>query len=258
MPYIPALQNLCVVMVATSHPGNIGSAARAMKTMGVGDLRLVAPHKPYSQETWALASGANDIVEQARIVPTLVEAVADCQVVIGSSARVERSVPWPQMDARTCGGWVAQQLGQGAKVALVFGRERSGLTNEELDHCNVLVHIPMAFDFLSLNLAMAVQVLCYECMMAVQGNQAVTTGGVAEDDLADHTAMEAFYAHLQETLVASRFLDPENPRLLMRRLRRLFGRVGLTASEVGMLRGILAAYTGRKFQKRGVLTGEGS
>lgn len=248
--YTPALHNLCIVMVETSHPGNIGSAARAMKTMGIKDLRLVAPRKPYSQETWALASGANDIVEQAKIVQTLPEALADCQIVIGASARSERTLQWPQMEARECGTFVTEHLPQ-QKIALVFGRERTGLTNEELDHCNTLVHIPMAFDFLSLNIAMAIQVLSYECATAVRLATPVDAATTDPDEaLASAEAMESFYAHLEQSMVDSRFLDPENPRLLMRRMRRLFGRAGVTVSEMNILRGMLAAFAGRKFRER--------
>ncbi len=245
--YTPALQNLRIVMVETSHPGNIGSAARAMKTMGVKDLRLVSPRKPYSQETWALASGANDIVEQAQIVQTLPEALADCQYVIGASARSERTLQWPQFDSRECGAFVAERLPT-QNVALVFGRERTGLTNEELEHCNALVHIPMAFDFLSLNIAMAIQVLSYECAMAVR--TATPAMPVQDEELASAESMESFYAHLEQSLIDARFLDPENPRLLMRRLRRLFGRAEVSVSEMNILRGMLAAFSGRKFQHR--------
>ncbi|MEZ5453457.1 MAG: RNA methyltransferase [Thiothrix sp.] len=243
------LDNLCIVMVETSHPGNIGSAARAMKTMGLKDLRLVSPRKPYSQETWALASGANDIVEQARITPSLPEALADCQYVIGASARSERTLQWPQLDARECGQYVAERLAQ-QKIALVFGRERTGLSNEELEHCNALVHIPMAFDYLSLNIAMAVQVLSYECAMAARQAAPPSTSEEGEE-LANAQAMEGFYAHLEQSLIDVRFLDPENPRLLMRRLRRLFGRAGVTVSEMNILRGMLAAFGGSKFRERG-------
>ncbi|MDQ5768986.1 RNA methyltransferase [Thiothrix subterranea] len=248
--YTPALEHLCIVMVETSHPGNIGSAARAMKVMGIQDLRLVAPRKPYSQDTWALASGANDIIEQAKIVPTLQDAVADCHIVIGASARSERTLQWPQMDSRECGVFVAEHLPQ-QKIALVFGRERSGLTNEELDHCNTLVHIPMAFDFFSLNIAMAIQVLAYECATAVRlAMPSETTPPDPDDALASAESMESFYTHLEQSMIATRFLDPENPRLLMRRLRRLFGRAGVTVSEMNILRGMLAAFAGRKFQTR--------
>ena len=244
--YTPALQNLRIVMVETSHPGNIGSAARAMKVMGVKDLRLVAPRQRFTQETWALASGSNDIIEQATIVATLEEAVADCHIVIGASARSERTLQWPQMDARQCGQFVAERL-PAQNIALVFGRERTGLTNEELEHCHTLVHIPMAFDFLSLNIAAAIQILAYECAMAVRGEPAP----VVPDELAATAeAMEGFYGHLEQSLVEARFLDPENPRLLMRRLRRLFGRAEVSQPEVNILRGMLAAFDGRKFQQR--------
>lgn len=244
--YTPALQNLRIVMVETSHPGNIGSAARAMKTMGIKDLRLVSPRKPYSQETWALASGANDIVEQAQIVRTLPEALADCQYVIGASARSERTLQWPQLDSHECGVCVAERL-PAQNVALVFGRERTGLTNEELEHCNALTHIPMAFGYLSLNIAMAIQVLSYECAMAVRAPLMLAE---PEEALASSEAMEGFYTHLEQSLVEARFLDPANPRLLMRRLRRLFGRSAVTVSEMNILRGMLAAFGGSKFRER--------
>ena len=244
--YPAILQNLRVVMVETSHPGNMGSAARAMKTMGVKDLCLVAPRRPFNQESWALASGANDILEQAQIVATLPEAIADCHVVIGASARAERTLQWPLMDARQCGSFVAERLAE-QKIALVFGRERTGLTNEELDHCHTLVHIPMAFDYLSLNIAASIQILAYECAMAVRETPLPI---VTEEELATAEAVESFYAHLEQSLIATRFLDPENPRLLMRRLRRLFGRADVTNSEVNILRGMLAAFQGRKFQQR--------
>lgn len=234
-------------MVETSHPGNIGSAARAMKTMGIKDLRLVSPRKPFSQESWALASGANDVLESATIVPTLVEAIADCHIVIGASARAERTLQWPLMDARQCGDFVAQRLSE-QKIALVFGRERTGLTNSELEHCHTLVHIPMAFDYLSLNIAAAIQILMYECAMAVRDTPLAVN---QEEALAMTEAVESFYTQLEQSLITNRFLDPDNPRLLMRRLRRLFGKANLTTSEVNILRGMLASFEGRKFQQRG-------
>lgn len=174
------------------------------------------------------------------------EAIADCHVVIGASARAERTLQWPLMDARQCGSFVAERLAE-QKIALVFGRERTGLTNEELDHCHTLVHIPMAFDYLSLNIAASIQILAYECAMAVRETPLPI---VTEEELATAEAMEGFYAHLEQSLIATRFLDPENPRLLMRRLRRLFGRAEVTNSEVNILRGMLAAFQGRKFQQR--------
>jgi TrmH family RNA methyltransferase len=245
------LDQLCIVMIQTSHPGNIGSAARAMKTMGISDLRLVRPNKFNSPETRALASGADDILDNAQHFDTLSSALAGCQTVIGTSARSERTLRWPQLDARECGVFVAEQLPQ-QKMALVFGRERTGLTNEELEHCQYLAHIPMAFDFFSLNIAAAVQLFCYECMMATRTAPAQKATGTTDPDEAPATteAVEGFYQHLENTLIESRYLDPDNPRLLMRRFRRLFGRAAPTKSEVSMLRGMLSAFQGKKFQRR--------
>ncbi|WP_298610050.1 RNA methyltransferase [uncultured Thiothrix sp.] len=246
------LDQLCIVMIQTSHPGNIGSAARAMKTMGIHDLRLVNPTRFNSPEVKALASGADDILANARLCSTLQEALADCHYVIGTSARSERSLRWPQMDARACGTWVAEHLPQ-QKIALVFGRERTGLTNEELEHCQALVHIPMAFDFFSLNIAAAIQIICYECMMAVRQSQtvqALSSTSDLDEEPATAAAMESFFTHLETTLIEVDYLDPENPRLLMRRLRRLFGRINPTQSEVNILRGMLSAFQGRKFTRR--------
>ncbi|PID33965.1 MAG: tRNA (cytosine(32)/uridine(32)-2'-O)-methyltransferase TrmJ [Thiotrichales bacterium] len=251
------LDNLCIVMIQTSHPGNIGSAARAMKTMGVADLRLIKPNRFNSPETTALASGADDILKNARHCETLTEALTDCQTVIGTSARSERTVSWPQLDARECGAFAAKHLPQ-QKIALVFGRERSGLTNDELEHCHFLAHIPMAADFFSLNIAAAVQLFCYECMMATKAIAPKAIAPKATDNIPDspdeapatNEALEGFYAHLETTMVESRYLDPENPRLLMRRFRRLFGRAKPTKSEVSMLRGMLSAFQGNKFRRR--------
>lgn len=245
------LDNLCIVMVQTSHPGNIGAAARAMKTMGVSDLRLIQPKDFNSPQTKAMASGADSILEHAQRVQTLSEALADCQVVIGTSARSERSLAWPQLSARECGEFIAPQLA-GQKIALVFGRERTGLTNEELAQCQYLTHIPMAVDYYSLNIAAAIQLYCYECAMAVQElnhPESTPAEGLGEP-LATGAQLEGLYEHLEQTLIEVRYLDPENPRLLMNRLRRLFGRTHLTQSEMNILRGILAAFQGRKFRPR--------
>lgn len=246
------LNNLCIVMIQTSHPGNIGSAARAMKTMGIRDLRLVKPNKFNSPETTALASGADDILNNAQHYETLTDALSDCQTIIGTSARSERTVSWPQLDARECGEFIAKHLPQ-QKIALVFGRERSGLTNDELEHCHSLAHIPMAADFFSLNIAAAIQLFCYECMMAtktLKPEAAESTPDDPNEAPATNEALEGFYGHLETTMVESRYLDPENPRLSMRRFRRLFGRANPTKSEVSMLRGMLSAFQGNKFNRR--------
>lgn len=246
------LDNLCIIMIQTSHPGNIGSAARAMKTMGISDLRLVKPKRFNSPETKALASGADDILDNARHFETLRDALADCQTIIGTSARSERTLSWPQLDARECGEFIAKNLSQ-QKIALVFGRERTGLTNDELEHCHSLAHIPMAFDFFSLNIAAAIQLFCYECMMATKAAAPETSDNTPTDPdelPAPNEAVEGFYAHLETTMIESRYLDPENPRLLMRRFRRLFGRANPSKSEVSMLRGMLSAFQGKKFNRR--------
>lgn len=243
------LDSLCIVMIQTSHPGNIGSAARAMKTMGISQLRLVRPTRFNSPETRALASGADDILDNASHHDTLQQAIADCHTVIGTSARSNRTLSWPQISARECGEFIAKHTPQ-QNIALVFGRERSGLTNEELEHCHYLSHIPMAFDYFSLNIAAAIQLFCYECMIATQQPFLEMPEATHAAPPADNAAMEAFYQHLETTLTESRYLDPDNPRLLMRRMRRLFGRATPDENEVNMLRGMLSAFQGRKFQRR--------
>lgn len=234
------LDNIRVVLVNTSHPGNIGGAARAMKNMGLSRLVLVDPRDFPSLEAEARASGASDVLENAQVVATLEEALVGCTAVLGTSAR-DRSLPWPLVDPRECGEKVIDQAGQGKQIALVFGREHAGLTNDELQRCHFHVHIPSDPDFSSLNLAAAVQVLGYEVRMAwLAGSrpQAAAATDKAEE-LATSDEMERFYGHLQDTLVDIAFLDPEKPRHLMARLRRLFGRSAVNKSEMSILRGIL-------------------
>lgn len=228
-----------IVMVETSHPGNIGAAARAMKNMELDRLYLVRPHKFPHEEATARASGADDVLDAATVCSSLQEALAGCQLVFGASARSLRSIPWPQVDARRCAE-LAREQGGDVEVALVFGREHSGLSNEELELCNYLVHIPTNPDYSSLNVAAAIQVVCYELYMARIGSwQAVTSN--KGDELASANEVEGFFEHLEETMVATGFLDPQNPRQLMRRLRRLFNRVQMEKTEVNILRGILTS-----------------
>jgi tRNA (cytidine32/uridine32-2'-O)-methyltransferase len=232
------LDNIRIVLVNTSHPGNIGGVARAMKNMGLSRLVLVEPRQyPDEQATWR-AAGALDVLEAAVVCPTLDEAIADCQFVVGTSAR-ERRIPWPLLDPRRCAEQVAARAGD-EQVALLFGREDRGLTNDELQRCNLHLHIPSDPAYSSLNLAMAVQIVCYELrMLHLTGS----LPAVAEDqwDAPFSTAqnMERFYEHLEETLVGIGFLDPAAPRQLMVRLRRLYGRVRLDEMELNILRGIL-------------------
>lgn len=249
LPDQARLDRVRVVMVNTSHPGNIGSAARAMKTMGLSDLVLVAPDEYPSAVATALASGAGDILHRARVVSSLQAAVADCALVLAASAR-SRTIPWPVLGAREAGALVAQ-ASTGAQVALVFGREERGLTNEELMQASVHVQIPSDAGYGVLNVAQAVQVLAYEVRMAnllaVQQPDSAPEMQRLNLDLsvqwderpATMDEMEHFYAHLQQTAVALGYLDPDNPRRMMPRMRRLFGRARPDRLEVAMLRGLL-------------------
>lgn len=239
------LENIRIVLVNTSHPGNIGGAARAMKNMGLTRLVLVEPRKFPSHECDVRASGATDVLEGAQVVATLEEALVGCNLVLGTSAR-DRRIPWPLLDPRECGGKSVAEAGQGGQIALVFGREDAGLTNEELQRCHYHVHIPSNPDFSSLNLATAVQVLAYEVRMAwlaAEGQpskvEKVEINSVRSADLATADEMEFFYGHLEQTLIAIGFLNPEQPKHLMARLRRLYGRSSVNRSEISILRGIL-------------------
>lgn len=239
------LQNIRVVLVNTSHPGNIGGAARAMKNMGLSRLVLVDPLDFPSHEADARASGADDVLAGVQVVATLEEALVGCNLVFGTSAR-ERRIPWPLVDPRECGSKVIEHAAQGEEIALVFGREYAGLTNEELQRCHFHVHIPSNPDFSSLNLAAAVQVLAYEVRMAwlaAEGQpskvEKFEVTSVRSSELATMDEMELFYQHLEKTLVDIGFLDPEKPKHLMPRLRRLYGRSSVNRSEMSILRGIL-------------------
>jgi len=230
-----------VVLINTSHPGNIGAAARAMKNMGLDDLCLVDPRVFPSAAATARASGADDILAQATCVDNLDRAIGDCSLVIGASAR-GRALPVPMLDPRECASLVVQQT-PGARAAIVFGRERSGLSNDELDRCHYLVQIPTAPAYPSLNLAAAVQVIAYELRMS---SGCRTDAPSPASPAATAAQMQGFYAHLETTLQSIGFLDAGNPRQLMRRLRRLFGRAQPDANEVNILRGILTAVLKRR------------
>lgn len=226
------------VLVNTSHPGNIGAAARAMKNMGLRQLSLVAPHAFPDAEATARASGADDLLAGAALCTTLGEAIADSVLVIGASARL-RALPLTELNPRECAQLILAQPDT-TRVAVLFGNEQSGLSNEELDRCHYLVRIPTEESYASLNLAAAVQVLAYELRMAAIADSPPASV-LEEPDYASAEQVEQFYRHLQQTLIELEFLDPKNPRHLMRRLRRLFGRVRLDNNEVNILRGILTA-----------------
>lgn len=236
------LEQIRIVLVETTHPGNIGGAARAMKNMGLARLLLVNPQYFPHAEATARASGADDLLAAAELHPTLDAALAGCSLVFGTTAR-GRSIPWPAVDPREAAQRALAAAPQGP-VAIVFGREHSGLSNEELDRCNYLLHIPTNPDYSSLNLAAAVQVIAYELRMATQQGPVMPADSTP---LASFQERELFYGHLEEVLMELQFLDPNNPKHLMRRLRRLFNRVELDQNEINILRGILTAV-----QRRGM------
>lgn len=243
------LDNIRIVLVNTSHPGNIGASARAMKTMGLGQLWLVQPKEFPSAEATARASGADDLLARAVVCEDLDTALAGCRWVVGASARL-RKITVPPLLPRDCARQ-ARLDSEGGEVALLFGREQSGLSNEELDRCHALVHIPTDAAYGSLNLAMAVQVLAYELRMAHLDDDWQPPPEIGEQTpLADVEEVERFYAHLEQALLELEFLNPDNPRQLMRRLRRLFNRVRLDRNEVNILRGILSAAQQAKAGKR--------
>ena len=219
------------VLVETSHPGNIGAAARAMRVMGFSDLALVRPQRYPHADATAMAAGADDVLEHARVCGSLDEALADCAPVFGTSAR-RRTLGWPERDARAA---AAQAGAAGGRAAFVFGRERTGLTNAELDRCQFMLHVPTAEDYGSLNLAQAVQIVAYECRMARPEPGAAQ----AVEPRPTHREMEYFFEHLEHAVRDTGFLDPDNPKQLMRRLRRYFNRSEPTRIELNILRGIL-------------------
>lgn len=229
------LSNFKVVLVETSHPGNIGAVARAMKNMGMNQLRLVKPKFFPHADATARASGADDVLRTARVYASLPEAIADCQIILGASAR-DRTISWPSVTARVCAEkWVTAS----ENIALVFGRENSGLKNHELDLCNYLLRIPCNPAYSSLNLAAAVQVVCYELFVASGQEHVSHIGDRGEAPLASAEQMEAFYAHLYQTMIDIGFLHPERSKSIMRRLRRIFNRAQLDTKELDILRGIL-------------------
>jgi TrmH family RNA methyltransferase len=233
-----SLARVRIVLVETTHPGNIGAAARAMHTMGLSQLYLVNPRNFPCAIATARASGADHLLVQAKVFPNLLQAVADCRMVFGLSAR-PRNISWPAMDVRTCGILTVKGAREG-EVAIVFGREHSGLSNAELDHCNYLVHIPSNLEYRSLNLAAAVQVMAYEVRMAYTAGAVFPPRRLADSLPASADEMEGFFRHLEEALVDIGFLDPSSPRFLMRRLRCLFLRAHLDTREINILRGILS------------------
>lgn len=238
------LKHIKIVLVETSHPGNIGAVARAMKTMAMDNLCLVNPKSFPSAEATARASGADDILASAQVCSTLEEAISDCQLVFGASARC-RTISWPESTPRECAETIA---GQGAetKIAILFGRENSGLTNHEMDLCHYLLRIPCNSKFSSLNIAAAVQVVCYELFVASGIRESKKVGDKDEVPTASGVQMEYFYDHLYQTLVDIGFMHPDKSKSIMRRLRRIYNRIQLDTKELDILRGILRMSQGNK------------
>ena len=235
-----SLDNIRIVLVNTTHPGNIGAVARAMKNMGLRDLYLVAPkHYPHEEAVFR-ASNALDVLERAIVVASFDEAIADCGLVVGSSAR-ERAIPWPLLGAREAGREAVRESAR-HKVAMVFGREDRGLTNDELQRCQLHVNIPSNPEYSSLNVAMAVQVIAYELRMAAGGETPVADV-MADWDVpfASGEDVERFFVHLEQTLTEMGFLKTDAPKQTAARMRRLFQRTRLDTMEIQMLRGILTS-----------------
>ncbi|MGY3864970.1 tRNA (cytosine(32)/uridine(32)-2'-O)-methyltransferase TrmJ [Aeromonas bivalvium] len=233
------LDKIRIVLVNTSHTGNMGSAARAMKTMGLSQMVLVDPQALPDGNAIALAAGASDILANARIVSTLDEAIADCGLVIGTSAR-SRTLSWPMLDSREAGTRLVEETAR-HPVALVFGRERTGLTNEELQKCHFHVAIPANPEYSSLNLAMAVQTLCYEVRMHWLAQQEPSPEPADEAVYPSAAQLDGFYQHLEQTLLKTGFISEEHPGQVMNKLRRLFNRARPEAVELNILRGILTS-----------------
>jgi tRNA/rRNA methyltransferase/tRNA (cytidine32/uridine32-2'-O)-methyltransferase len=257
------LSTIKIVLVETTHPGNIGAVARAMKNMKMHNLWLVAPKIFPSADATSRASGADDVLSNATVCETLQEAIADCQLVIGASAR-GRTISWPEMTPRECAEKIFfNQPGNrhagslpacgihtipGDKVAILFGRENSGLKNHEMDLCHFLLRIPCNSEYSSLNIAAAVQVVCYEMFVAsgLAPQEEIFVGDKGEEPLASAAQMESFYTHMAEALTDIGFMHPAKSKSIMRRLRRIYNRVQLDTKELDILRGILRMSQGHK------------
>jgi len=233
------LNQLRIVLVHPSHPGNIGAAARAMKTMGLNTLYLVKPKSFPDGKAVAMASGADDILSQAIVVETFEEAISDCHFIIGTTAR-DRTLKWPTVSPKEAASTV-MQMSSNQKIAILFGCEQWGLTNEQLSACHLRISIPTQKDFSSLNLAAAVQIISYELYVAYLAKEQHLTTDEPLDPLADAKQVQSFYQRLEYLLKAIDFSNIHRSKLLIRRVKRLFNRVQLEEVEVNILQGILTA-----------------
>lgn len=245
------LDTVKIVLCYTSHPGNIGAAARAMKTMGLSQLVLVGPKNFPCEEAMVRSSGALDILENASVVETVEEAIKDCRLVIGTSSR-NRTLPWPLIEPREMAE-IIDEKPQARPVAILFGRESVGLLNEELQLCHYHVNIPANPDYMSLNLASAVQIVSYELRLKSLENAPIAEEEFElkdSENMATSEQVEGLYQHLEQTMTDTEFFDPENPKLLSSRIRRLFAKSQLNQGEINILRGFLASI--EKYLKRNV------
>lgn len=234
--------SISIVLVGISHPGNIGSAARAMKTMGLDSLRLVAPARFPATEATVMAAGADDVLDRASVYGDVASAVADCGLIIGTTSR-SRHLPWRVVEPRIAAREAAAASRDG-RVAVLFGAERTGLLNDDIERCQLLLSIPTGSSYASLNVAMAVQVVAYELLLALREEGAAAAGqGVP---LASAAEMEQFYAQLAQVMEEVEFRDRNGAGHLMARIRRLFNRAVMDQNEVNILRGILTAVQGRR------------
>jgi tRNA (cytidine32/uridine32-2'-O)-methyltransferase len=234
--------SISIVLVGISHPGNIGSAARAMKTMGFANLRLVAPARFPATEATVMAAGADDVLDRAVVYPDVASAVADCGLIVGTTSRA-RHLPWRVVEPREAARECAAACRDG-DVAVLFGAERTGLLNEDIERCQLLLSIPTGESYASLNVAMAVQVVAYELLLALRDDGAAAAA--RGTPLASATEMERFYGHLEQVMEEVDFRDRNGEGHLMARIRRLFNRAVLDQNEVNILRGILTSVQGRR------------
>ncbi len=233
------LDRIRIVLSHPTHPGNIGAAARAMKTMGLSRLVLINPHRYPDAEATARASGADDLLQGAQVAKSLREGIGDCRLVLGSSARLRR-LSIDQLNPRQAASRALNSAAH-SEVAMLFGQERSGLTNDEIAACHALVNIPTSIRYGSLNLASAVQVICYELRIAELERGTDAVASMPDHVPAPQAQMEGLFEHLRQTLLKIEFLDPKQYRTMMTRLRRLFNRAAPSESEIHILRGILSA-----------------
>jgi len=229
-----------IVLVGTTHPGNIGAAARAIKTMGLSNLDLVCPKEFPSNEATYRSKAAKDILQKASVYETLLESVSDCEMVIGTSAR-NRKVPWPVLSPKNASIEINTAVKNSSKVAIVFGREDRGLTNEELGLCNLHVHIPTTEEYSSLNLAQAVQIIAYEIRMSFIEIGNLENNQEWDVDIATSEQTERLIEHMDELMKEVEFYDTDNPRKLLMRVRRFFKRSGIDVMETNIFRGLFSA-----------------